>query len=146
MRSFVLSRLRRARRPAGRSAKPGTRVGEPGRLIGHARNEENDDEGNQPNSTAKAPRPRLLSRETQSKKGGASLGPAAVVAGQTPRSVAAFANLKKLYEEHLPGQHESKSDLLENPNVAAGDQIVAIPTLVEVAGAIAQNRGRSSRH
>lgn len=53
------------------------------------------------------------------------------VAGQTPKSVTAFANLKKLCEEHLAGCYEIEIvDLLENPQLAEGDQIVAIPTLV----------------
>lgn len=53
------------------------------------------------------------------------------VAGQTPRSVAAFANLKKICEEHLAGKYRIEIiDLLENPTLAAGDQILAIPTLV----------------
>lgn len=53
------------------------------------------------------------------------------VAGQTPRSVAAFANLKKLCEEHLAGQYSIEIiDLMEKPALAAGDQILAIPTLV----------------
>ena len=53
------------------------------------------------------------------------------VAGQTPRSVTAFANLKKICEEHLAGQYEIEVvDLLLNPQLAAGDQILAIPTLV----------------
>ncbi len=53
------------------------------------------------------------------------------VAGQTPRSVAAFANLKKICEEHLAGQYEIEViDLLLNPQLAAGDQILAVPTLV----------------
>lgn len=53
------------------------------------------------------------------------------VAGQTPKSIAAFANLKKLCAEHLPGQYTIEViDLLRNPQLAAGDQIVAIPTLV----------------
>ena len=53
------------------------------------------------------------------------------VAGQTPKSVAAFANLKRVCEEHLPGRYEIEViDLLRNPQLAAGDQIVAIPTLV----------------
>ncbi|HEU5182816.1 MAG TPA: circadian clock KaiB family protein [Candidatus Polarisedimenticolia bacterium] len=53
------------------------------------------------------------------------------VAGQTPKSVAAFANLKKLCEEHLPGRYRIEViDLLVQPQLAAGDQIVAIPTLV----------------
>jgi circadian clock protein KaiB len=53
------------------------------------------------------------------------------VAGQTPRSVQAFANLKKICEEHLAGRyHIEVIDLLENPQLAKGDQILAIPTLV----------------
>jgi circadian clock protein KaiB len=53
------------------------------------------------------------------------------VAGQTPKSVAAFANLKRICDEHLPGQYRIEIvDLLKNPKLAAGDQILAIPTLV----------------
>ncbi|QJW93544.1 circadian clock KaiB family protein [Frigoriglobus tundricola] len=53
------------------------------------------------------------------------------VAGQTAKSVAAFANLKKLCEEHLAGKYRIEViDLLINPQLAVGDQIVAIPTLV----------------
>ena len=53
------------------------------------------------------------------------------IAGQTPRSVAAFANLKKLCEEHLPGRYKIEViDLMQHPQLAAGDQIVALPTLV----------------
>ena len=53
------------------------------------------------------------------------------VAGQTPKSLAAFANLKKIFEEHMPGQYEIEViDLLKKPQLASGDQILAIPTLV----------------
>jgi circadian clock protein KaiB len=53
------------------------------------------------------------------------------VAGQTPKSLAAFANLKKICEEHLEGKyHIEVVDLLKNPQLASGDQILAIPTLV----------------
>ena len=53
------------------------------------------------------------------------------VAGQSPKSIAAFANLKKICEEHLAGRYSIEViDLLVNPQLAAGDQIVAIPTLV----------------
>jgi circadian clock protein KaiB len=53
------------------------------------------------------------------------------VAGQTPKSLAAFANLKKICEEHLAGQYEIEViDLLKHPQLASGDQILAIPTLV----------------
>jgi len=53
------------------------------------------------------------------------------VAGQTPKSIAAIANLKKICEEHLERKyHIEVIDLLENPQLAKGDQVVAIPTLV----------------
>lgn len=53
------------------------------------------------------------------------------VAGQTPKSIRAFANLKALCEEHLKGSYQIEViDLLEHPQLARGDQIVAIPTLV----------------
>lgn len=53
------------------------------------------------------------------------------VAGQTPKSQAAFANLKKLCDEHLSGKCNIEViDLVKNPRLAAGDQILAIPTLV----------------
>ncbi len=53
------------------------------------------------------------------------------VAGQTAKSIAAFANLKKLCEEHLKGKyHIEVIDLLKTPQLAKGDQILAIPTLV----------------
>jgi len=53
------------------------------------------------------------------------------VAGQTPKSLAAFANLKKICEEHLEGKYRIEVvDLLKNPQLARGDQILAIPTLV----------------
>jgi circadian clock protein KaiB len=53
------------------------------------------------------------------------------VAGQTPKSITAFDNLKRLCEEHLPGRYKIEViDLVENPKLARDDQIVAIPTLV----------------
>ena len=53
------------------------------------------------------------------------------VAGQTPRSLTAFKNLKKICEEYLKGQyHIEVVDLMENPTLARGDQILAVPTLV----------------
>ena len=53
------------------------------------------------------------------------------VAGQTPKSVAAFENLKKICEEYLAGQyHIEVIDLLQQPQLARGDQIIALPTLV----------------
>ena len=53
------------------------------------------------------------------------------VAGQTAKSIAAFDNLKRVCEEHLPGRYSIEVvDLLVNPRLAAGDQILAVPTLV----------------
>ncbi len=53
------------------------------------------------------------------------------VAGQTPKSLMAFANLKRLCEEHLAGRHRIEViDLVKQPHLAQNDQIVALPTLV----------------
>jgi circadian clock protein KaiB len=53
------------------------------------------------------------------------------VAGQTPKCITAFANLKKLCEERLGGNYSIEViDLLRKPQLASGDQILAIPTLV----------------
>jgi circadian clock protein KaiB len=53
------------------------------------------------------------------------------VAGQTPKCLTAIANLKRICEEHLPGQYQLEViDLLENPKLAREHQILAIPTLV----------------
>jgi circadian clock protein KaiB len=53
------------------------------------------------------------------------------VAGQTAKSIAAFANLKKICEEHLKGRYRIEViDLTKNPALAKGDQILALPTLV----------------
>jgi circadian clock protein KaiB len=53
------------------------------------------------------------------------------VAGQTPKSVLAFSNLKQICEDHLQGRYEIEIvDLLKNPQLAGGDQILAVPTLV----------------
>ncbi len=53
------------------------------------------------------------------------------VAGQTPKCIRAFANLKRICEEYLAGRyHIEMVDLLQNPQLARGDQILAVPTLV----------------
>jgi circadian clock protein KaiB len=53
------------------------------------------------------------------------------VAGQTPKSIEAFANLKEICETHLKGKYRIEViDLVENPELAKNDQILAIPTLV----------------
>ena len=53
------------------------------------------------------------------------------VAGQTPKAIRAFSNLRKICEEHLEGRYRIEViDLLENPTLGQGDQILALPTLV----------------
>jgi circadian clock protein KaiB len=53
------------------------------------------------------------------------------VAGQTPRSLQALSNLKRICEEHLSGRYKVEViDLIQKPQLAATDQILAIPTLV----------------
>lgn len=52
------------------------------------------------------------------------------IAGQTPRAMAAFVNLKQLCETHLKEYSIEVIDLLQKPQLAKGDQIVAVPTLV----------------
>jgi circadian clock protein KaiB len=53
------------------------------------------------------------------------------VAGQTPKSLVALANLRRICDEHMNGQYDIEViDLMENPQLAQRDQIVAIPTLV----------------
>ena len=53
------------------------------------------------------------------------------VAGQTPKSLAAFSNLKRICENHLRGRYRIEViDLVEQPKLSKGDQILAIPTLV----------------
>ena len=53
------------------------------------------------------------------------------VAGQTPKSLTAFANLKRICEEHLAGRYQIEViDLLKQPELAQMDQIIALPTLV----------------
>jgi circadian clock protein KaiB len=82
-----------------------------------------------PARTAKkaAPRAKPASRRAPSDTWNLRL----YVAGQTPRSLAAFANLKRMCEEHLAGRYTIEVvDLLKDPQLAAGDQILAIPTLV----------------
>jgi circadian clock protein KaiB len=52
-------------------------------------------------------------------------------AGQSPKSLAALSNLKRICDEHLPGRYSIEViDLMKNPRLAKDDEIVAIPTLV----------------
>ena len=53
------------------------------------------------------------------------------VAGQTPKCIRAFTNLKRICEEYLTNRYRIEMiDLMENPTLARGDQILAVPTLV----------------
>jgi len=54
------------------------------------------------------------------------------VAGQTPKSLGAIANIKKICEEHLQGRYELQViDLYQQPQLAQGEQIIAVPTLIK---------------
>ncbi len=53
------------------------------------------------------------------------------IAGQSPRALVAIANLRTICEEHVPGRYSIEViDLLKQPQLAKGDQILAVPTLV----------------
>jgi circadian clock protein KaiB len=53
------------------------------------------------------------------------------VAGQTPKAIRAFTNLRRICEEHLEGRYSIEViDLLKDPQLGRGDQILAVPTLV----------------
>ena len=68
---------------------------------------------------------------SQAKRDGETWQLRLYVAGQTPKSLAALANLKRICEKHLAGKyHIEIVDLLKDPTLARGDQILAIPTLV----------------
>lgn len=77
--------------------------------------------------------------ETRSSSRGATTGSSnnrielrLYIAGQTPKSVAALKNLKRICEEYMPDKYELKViDLLKQPQLARGDQIVAVPTVVK---------------
>jgi circadian clock protein KaiB len=74
---------------------------------------------------------RVPQRQQRAAKAGETWDLRLYVAGQSPKSLTAFANLKKICEEHLAGRYSIEIvDLLEKPQLAHGEQIVAIPTLV----------------
>jgi circadian clock protein KaiB len=86
---------------------------------------------------ASTPTPAVVGRTVKRAKARALHQPAKVwqlrlyVAGQTPKSLAAFSNLKKICENHLKGRYRIEViDLVEQPQLSRGDQIVALPTLV----------------
>jgi circadian clock protein KaiB len=75
----------------------------------------------------KTPRPKSKSKPPADEKIELRL----YVAGHTSRSVAALSNLKRLCQEHAPGRFKIEIiDLLKKPQLASGDQILAVPTLV----------------
>lgn len=81
------------------------------------------------------PRPTRAKRRPAGRRRGASTTDKWIlrlyVAGQTPRSLAAFANLKRLCDDHLADRYSIEViDLVRQPQLAQGDHIVAIPTLV----------------
>jgi circadian clock protein KaiB len=81
-----------------------------------------------PKTAARSPRAVPLSEE---KPGVAEWQLRLYVAGHTAKSTAAFDNLKRVCETHLAGRYTIEVvDLLVNPRLAAGDQILAVPTLV----------------
>ncbi len=70
-------------------------------------------------------------RRTRPKKPQAEWELRLYIAGETAKAVAAFSNLQKICEEHLKGKYRIEViDLMKNPTLARGDQILAIPTLV----------------
>ncbi len=74
---------------------------------------------------------RARAREAARPRGGAEWELRLYVAGETSKCVAAFANLQKICEQNLKGRYRIEViDLLRNPQLARGDQILAIPTLV----------------
>lgn len=76
-------------------------------------------------------RPKTRSAEANSAKPSEIFSLRLYVAGRTPRSLAAFANLKRLCEQHLNGRYEIEViDLMETPGLAEADEILATPTLV----------------
>ena len=78
-------------------------------------------------SRAKTPRPMEFDGDGQTERWNLRL----YVAGETPKCVQAFQHLKRICEEHLQGRYSIEViDLLKNPTLAQGDQIIAIPTLV----------------
>jgi len=83
-------------------------------------------------ATAKTKPKKATSKKASPKNGDTGLIELRLyVAGQTPKSLAALANLKKICNEHLTGRYKLHViDLVKTPQLAQGDQILAIPTLV----------------
>ena len=83
------------------------------------------------NATGPRPGPRGNGRPARPRRTAETWQLRLYVAGRSPKSVAAYANLVRICEEHLGGRYTIEVvDLLKSPHLARGDQIVAIPTLV----------------
>ena len=81
--------------------------------------------------TPKTSSPKKVKRVTKPSPRKATWELRLYVAGQTARSLTAFANLKQICEEHLAGRYTIQViDLMLHPQLAQGDQIIAVPTLV----------------
>jgi circadian clock protein KaiB len=77
------------------------------------------------------PEPRAFGRESEAPAPGETWQLRLYVAGTTPKSIEAFANLKKICDEHLAGKYQIEVvDLMERPKLAHDDQILAVRTLV----------------
>jgi len=84
-------------------------------------------DGTPPGGSSAPPEPHVESVRTENGRYHLRL----YVAGTSPKSLAAFTNLKRLCEAHLANRYEIEIvDLLQHPQIARGDEIVAIPTLV----------------
>ena len=85
-----------------------------------------------PKSSAKSKSRKTASKKPEAKNGdGGMVELRLYVAGQTPKSLAALSNLKKICDVHLTGRYKVHViDLVKTPQLAQGDQILAIPTLV----------------
>jgi circadian clock protein KaiB len=82
-------------------------------------------------NTKKAKEKQPVSKKVNAQKSNTKCELRLYVAGKTSRSTAAFANLKKICEEHMEGNYSIEIiDLLKDPQLGKGDQIFAIPTLV----------------
>jgi circadian clock protein KaiB len=86
---------------------------------------------NVPTKKAKPKSPRKASTRATPQKAPDHWELRLYVAGETPRSVEAFARLKRICDDHLPNRYSIEViDLVKSPTLAVGDQIIAIPTVV----------------
>ncbi len=103
-----------------------------GRVASLAHLGRNPSNGMKKSSAKKSPAKRGAAKKSPAKTSGSDFFILRLyIAGQTPNSIAAIANLKKICEDKLKGKYRLEVvDLLVKPQLAKGDQIIAIPTLV----------------